>query len=105
MLSYVLVGVNERCQSSTQHEAASVKMFHHMLRKNKEVEEEFGRCELSIKEHGDFIAELIMGVPDENSPPVSTYVVALAKLSSQLHLYCMCIGEENREEILVRGMF
>ena len=67
----ILVGVNEWCQSSTQHEDASVEMFHHMLRKNKEVKEEFERCKLDIKEHGDFIAELIKGEPGENSPRVS----------------------------------
>ena len=58
-------------QTFTQHEQASVDMFRHMLEKNQQVRDEFERWGLSIEEHGKFIAELIMGKPDQNSPQVS----------------------------------
>ena len=57
--------------SSTQHEQASVAMFHHMLEKNQHVREEFKRSNLSIEEHEKFVADLIMGKPGEKSPQVS----------------------------------
>ena len=55
----------------TQHEKASVDMFCHLLEKNQEVQDEFESCNLSTVEHGKFVAELIMGEPDESSPQVS----------------------------------
>ena len=58
-------------QSFTQHEQASVDMFRHMLEKNPPVREEFEKWSLSTEERGKFVAELILGEPDENSPRVS----------------------------------
>ena len=55
----------------TQHEDASVDMFCHLLEKNQHVRDEFEKWKLSIKEHGKFVAELIMGEPDKSSPQVS----------------------------------
>ena len=58
-------------QTFAQHEQASVDMFRHMLEKNPPVREEFEKWSLSTEEHGKFVAELILGEPDENSPQVS----------------------------------
>ena len=66
--------------SFTQHEKASVDMFRHILEKNKQVRDEFKKWKFSIKEHGKFVTELIIGEPDENSPQVSI-------LATTLHIF------------------
>ena len=74
-------------QTFTQHEQASVDMFRHMLEKNPQVRDEFERWNLSTKEHRKFVAELIMGEPDENSPQVSIILHSHCLLSSHsVHL-------------------
>ena len=89
-------------QSFTQHEQASVDMFRHMLEKNQHVREEFERWSLSTEEHGKFVAELILGKPDENSPQVSQ-PLSVSQSQCTLNLQCtyVYVGEEDREEILV----
>ena len=64
----------------TQHEQASVAMFRHMLEKNQQVQNEFERWNLRIKEDGKFIEELIMGEPDKSS----------SRVSLLLHSNCIC---------------
>jgi len=75
----------------TQHEQASVNMFRHLLEKNQQVRNEFERWNLSIKEHGKFIEELIVGEPDESSPLVSELIIAqplhLLANHSVLHIF------------------
>lgn len=59
-----------------QLEQASVDMFRHLLEKNPQVRDEFERYKLSIKEHGEFIQELMMGEPGEVTPQVSTFLLS-----------------------------
>ena len=66
-------------QSFTQHEQASVDMFHHML-ENQQVRDEFKRWNLSTEKHGKFVAELITGKPGEDSPEVSILLHSLSSL-------------------------
>ena len=72
----------------TQHEKASVDMFHHMLEKNQQVRDEFERWNLSIEEHGKFTAELIMGEPGANTPQVSTLLQSALVLT---HCKLLCV--------------
>ena len=65
----------------TQHEKASVDMFCHLLEKNQQVRDEFESCNLSTVEHGKFVAELIMGEPNQSSSQVSMLASQLLFIS------------------------
>ena len=71
--------------SFTQHENASVAMFHHMLEKNQHVRDEFERLNLSTEEHGKFVADLIMGKPGEKSPQVSILLHSRSQYLLTIH--------------------
>ena len=66
----------------------SVDMFHHMLDKNSQTQDGFERWNLNLKEHREFISELIMGEPGEYSSKVSILLYyAITALHSFL-FYC-----------------